>query len=97
VCENRLLRRIFQPKGDQVTGEWRELHNEEFNDLYPTPNTVRVKKLRKMRWAGHVLPMGRREVYTGFWQGNLRERDHLGHGVWTGSSWLRIGTGVGHL
>jgi hypothetical protein len=54
VFENRVLRRMFGPKRDEVTGEWRKLHNEELNDLYPLPNFVRVVKSRRMRWAGHV-------------------------------------------
>jgi hypothetical protein len=58
VFENRVLRRIFGPKRDGVTGEWRRLHNEELNDLYSSPNIVRVIKLRRMRWAGHVARMG---------------------------------------
>jgi hypothetical protein len=58
VFENRVLRRVFQPKRDEVTGEWRKLHNEELNDLYSLPNIVRVVKSRRMRWAGHVLRMG---------------------------------------
>jgi len=53
------------------------LDNEELNDLPSSPNIVRVPKLRRMRWAGNVARMGRGEVYTGFWWGNLRERDHL--------------------
>jgi hypothetical protein len=53
-----VLRRIFGPKRDKVTGEWRELHNQELNDLYSLPNIVQVVKLRRMRWAGHVAHMG---------------------------------------
>ena len=77
VFENRVLRRIFGPKSNEVTGEWRKLHNEKFNDLYSSPNIVWVIKSRRMRWAGHVACMGGGEVYTGLWWGNLRERDHF--------------------
>jgi hypothetical protein len=52
-----VLRRIFGPKKDEVMGEWRRLHNEELNDLYSTPNIIRVSKSRRMRWAGHVARM----------------------------------------
>jgi len=58
-----VLRRIFGPRRDEVTEEWRRLHNEELNDLYCSPNIVRVIKLRRLRWAGHVAPMGERGVY----------------------------------
>ena len=58
VFENTVLRRIFGPKRDEVTGEWRRLRNEEVNDLYSSPNIVRVIKSRRMRWAGHVARMG---------------------------------------
>jgi hypothetical protein len=58
VFEDRVLRRVFGPKGDEVTGECRKLHNEELNDLYSLPNIVRVVKSRRMRWAGHVARMG---------------------------------------
>jgi hypothetical protein len=58
VFENRVLRRIFGPRRDEVTGEWRKLRNEELNDLYSLPNIVRVVKSRIMRWAGHVARMG---------------------------------------
>jgi hypothetical protein len=58
VFENRVLRRVFEPKKDEVTGKWGKLHNEELNDLYSLPNIVRVVKLRRMRWAGHVARMG---------------------------------------
>jgi len=64
VFENRVLRRIFGPQKDDVTGEWRKLHNEELNDLYCSPNIVRVIKSRIIRWAGHVARMGeKRSVY----------------------------------
>ena len=64
VFENRVLRGIFGPKFDEVTGEWGKLHNEELNDLYCSPNIVRVIKSRSMRWAGHVACMeDRRGVY----------------------------------
>ena len=58
VFENRVLRRVFGPKRDEVTGEWRKLHNEEFRDIYSLPNIVRVVKSRRMRWVGHVARMG---------------------------------------
>jgi hypothetical protein len=67
VFEHRVLRRIFGPKRDEVTGEWRRLHNEELNDLLSSPNFIRVIKSRRKRWAGHVARMGKREVHTGFW------------------------------
>jgi hypothetical protein len=77
VSENRVLKRIFGPKSDEVRGEWRKLNNEEFNDLYSTSKSLRVIKSRRLRWAGHVERMGKEEFYTGFWWGSLRERDHL--------------------
>ena len=55
---NKVLRRVFWPKRDEVTGEWRKLHNEELRVLYSLPNIVRVVKSRRMRWAGHVARMG---------------------------------------
>jgi hypothetical protein len=61
VFENRVLRRIFRSKRDETTGEWRRLHNEELNDLYSSPNIIRVIKSRRMRWAGHVASMGGKE------------------------------------
>jgi len=62
VFENGVLRRVFGPKRDEVTGEWRKLHNEELSDLYSLPNIVRVVKSRRMRWAGHVARMGQGRV-----------------------------------
>ena len=58
VFENMVLRRIFGPRRDEITGEWRRLHNEELNDLCSSPNTFRVIKSRRIRWAGHVERMG---------------------------------------
>jgi len=64
VFENMVLKRIFGPRRDEVMGEWRRLRNEELNDLYSSPNIVRVIKSRRMRWAGHVTCMGEeRGVY----------------------------------
>jgi hypothetical protein len=60
LFENRVLRRIFGPKRDEVTGEWRRLHNEELFALYSSPNIIRVIKSRRLRWAGYVAHMGER-------------------------------------
>jgi len=77
VFESRVLRIIFGPRRDEVTGEWWKLHNEELSDLYCSPNFIRVIKSRRIRWAGHVARIGlRRGVYRVWW-GILRERDHL--------------------
>jgi hypothetical protein len=64
VFENRVLRRIFGPKRDEVTGEWRNLHNEELHNLYSSPNIIKQIRSRMMRWVGHVARMGEeRNVY----------------------------------
>jgi hypothetical protein len=77
VFENRVLRRIFGPKRDEVTGEWRKLHNKELHDLYSLPSIIRLIKSRRMRWAGHVARMGeKRNAYRDYWWKSLRERDH---------------------
>jgi len=115
VFENRVLRRLFGPKRDEVTGKWRKLHIEELNDLYSSPNILRVIKSRRMRLAGHVARMGEgKGVYRVLvWKpGGKRPLGNPGVdgriilrwifrkwdvGLWTGSSWLRIGTGGGLL
>jgi hypothetical protein len=111
LIQNRVLRRVFGRKWDEVTEEWKELHSEKLQDLYCSPNIFRLIKSRRMRWAGHVARMGnRRGVYRNL-VGNQRERDHLEDtgvdmsiifgkwdvGVWSGSSWLRIWTDGKHL
>jgi hypothetical protein len=58
VFENGVLRRLFGPKRDEVTGEWRKLHSEELHNLYSSPNIIRMIKSRRLRWAGHVARMG---------------------------------------
>jgi hypothetical protein len=99
VFENRVLRRIFGPKRDEVTREWRKLHNEELHILYSFPNIIRQIKSRRMRWAGHVVRMGEeRNVYRVL-MGNQKERDHLeGQGIdgRMGSEWFlgRLAGGV---
>jgi hypothetical protein len=73
VFENSVLRRIFGPKRDEVTGEWRKLHNEELHILYSSPNIIRQIKSRIMRWAGHVARMG--EEYVQGFGGKARRKD----------------------
>ena len=90
VFQNRVLREIFGPERDEVTGKWIKLHSEELNDLYCALNIARVIKSRRMGWARHVARRGRVEACTGFWWWNLRERDHLGD---PGLD-LRIGSGM---
>jgi hypothetical protein len=106
LFENRVLRRIFGPKRNEVMVGWRKLHNEELSDLYSSPSIVRMIKLRRMIWAGNVARMGRRGPRIGYWWKYHRERDHYedkNRGgwiilrwntvwvVWTGLVWLRIG------
>jgi hypothetical protein len=67
VFENRVLRRIFGLKRDEVTGEWRKLHNEELWDLYSSPSIIRIIKSRRMKLAGYVARMRRRGTHIGYW------------------------------
>jgi hypothetical protein len=115
IFENKVLRRIFGPKRDEVTGEWRRLHNKELYALYSSPNIIRMIKSRRLRWAGHVARMGeRRDAYRALvgkpegrrplgrpmrkWEDNIKMNlREFGWGAWTGSMWLRIGTGGGLL
>jgi hypothetical protein len=76
VFENRVLRRIFGPKRDEVTGDWRKLYNEELHNSYASSNIIRMIKSRSMRWAGHVERMGRRGLHIGYWWENQKERVH---------------------
>jgi hypothetical protein len=74
AVKNRVLRRVFGPKRNEVTGELRKLHNEKLNDLYSLPNIVRVVKSRRMRWAGHVARMGEERIVHRMLVGKPRRR-----------------------
>jgi hypothetical protein len=91
VFENRVLRRIFEPKRDEVTGEWRKLHNEELHNLYSSPDIIRQVKSRRIRWVGHVACMGEeRKVYKVL-VGKPEGKNHLedqGVGGKMGSEWI---------
>jgi hypothetical protein len=76
VFENRVLRRIFGLKRDEVKGEWRKLHNKELHDLYSSPSIIRIIKSRRMRWAGDVARRGRRRTLIDYWWESQREGDH---------------------
>jgi hypothetical protein len=106
VFENRVLRRIFRPKKDKVTGEWKKLHTEELHDLYSSPSIIRIMKSRRMRWAEHVARMGEKSNTYRLLVRRPEGRRPLGiprrrwvdnirwDGVmWTGLVCLRIGTG----
>jgi hypothetical protein len=76
VFENRVLRRIFGPKREEVTGGWRKLHNEELYNLYASPSIIRIIKSRRMRWAGQVALIGESGMHVGYWWERQKERDH---------------------
>jgi hypothetical protein len=76
VFENRVLRRIFDAKKDEVTGDQRKLHGEELHNFYVSPNIIRMIKSRRMRWAGHVARMGQRGIHIGYWWESQKERDY---------------------
>jgi hypothetical protein len=114
VFENRVLREIFGPKRDEVTGEQKKLHNGEIHNLYLSPNNIRQIKSRRMRWAGHMVrmvegrnvyrvlvgkPEGKRPVRKPRhrWEDGIKmDLREIGWEVWSGITWLRIGT-VGWL
>jgi hypothetical protein len=114
VFENRVLRRIFGPKRDEVMGEWRKLHSGELHNLYSSPDIIRHIKSRRMRWVGHAAHMGegrnvcslvgkpkgkrplRRPRHK--WEDGIRiDLWEIGWGMWSGFTWLRVGTSGGLL
>jgi hypothetical protein len=78
VFENRVLRRIFGPERDEVTGSWRKLHNEELHNSYFTPSTIRMIKSRSMRWAGNIARMGEKRNAYRILMGKPKEMRPLG-------------------
>jgi hypothetical protein len=82
VFQNRVLRRISGLKRDGVTGGWRKLHNEELHDLYSSPSIIRIIKSRRMRWAGHVAPMGEKRIVYMLFVGKPQGKTLLGRRRW---------------
>jgi hypothetical protein len=76
VFENRVLRRIFGPKRDEVAGGWRKLRNEELHNLYSSPSIIRMIKSRRMRWTGHAERMERKRMHIEYWWESRKEGDH---------------------
>jgi hypothetical protein len=76
VFENKVVRRIFSLKRDEVTGGWRKVHNEELHNLYSSPSVISMIKSRRMRWAGHVAQMAMRGIQIGYWWESQKEKDH---------------------
>jgi hypothetical protein len=91
MFENRMLRRIFGSKRDEVTGGWKKLHNKELHTLYSSPTIIRMINSKRMRWAGNVARMGRRGMHTGDWWEIQKERVHWEDqdiGGWTILKWI---------
>jgi hypothetical protein len=89
--ENRVLRRLFEPKRDEVTGGWRELHNEELHNLYSSPSIIRMIKSRRLRWAGHVALMGEKTNAYRILMGKSEGKRPLGRpdvDRWTILKWI---------
>jgi hypothetical protein len=86
VFENRVLRRIFGPKRDDVTGGWRKLHNEELHNLYSSPSIIKMTKLRRLKSVGNGR---RRGMHIGYWWESLKEREHWEHQDGSGSTMLK--------
>jgi hypothetical protein len=76
VFENRVLRRIFRPKRDEVTGGWRKVHNEELHNLYSSPSITRMTMSRGITWAGHVARIVKRVMHLEYWWESQKERGH---------------------
>jgi hypothetical protein len=76
MFENRVLRRIFGPKRDEVTGDWRKLHNEELHNLYSSPNITRMIRIKEVEMGRACNTNGRRGMHMGYWWERQKERDH---------------------